>query len=83
MYVFYLPYKYFFLRGPNSTDFHKTWGLKFCVLFFCVSESDKRMDFVIALYFDDGHVTASVLNRYTLYMYFGCYRLQLKKRIFM
>ena len=55
--------------------FKKTWGLKFCVLFFCASESDKRMDFIIALYL--------MTDRYTQYMFFGYYRLQLKKTIFM
>ena len=67
-----VPYKYFFLQVQILRIFKKTWGLKFSVLFFCTSESDKRMDFIIVLYFDDGQVTASVLDRYTLYIYFGC-----------
>ena len=70
----------FFCEVQIPQILRKSWGLKFCVLFFCASESDKRMDFITALYFDDGQVTVSVLERYTLYMYYGCYRLQLKKR---
>ena len=77
--TFCILYKYFFLQGPNSIDFQKNRRFKILRTFFlCLCQSGKKMYFIIALYFDAIPVTASVLDRYTLYLYFPCFLLQWK-----